>query len=306
MLQILLIMKNYVFFALLLLGMSCAKKDDVEPEKLQNIQFRLELSPEILPFSPLRAIPSGGPTDPRVSGEHALFNRLEYLLYRDNDPTPIKRETFKPSDEDFGHYVYDKFKKGTYTACFMAHSAGEVTLNNNNITFSTLEDMFYRRITFVVDGKADITKDVLLERIVSRVEFVATDNVPEEVARLILKVRQVYNTFNIYTGVTSKEHTQLTKEQVFTPQEKQAGKKNKHQFYTLVPEGSTIDECHLLSLSNGGDTIRLRSVKDIPIAMNRLIRYKGVLYSPDTPEGTFEISVHDNGAWADSTEIVLE
>lgn len=299
-------MKNYAFFIALFVCLSCSKSLEIPEEETCKVEFRLQLSPEILPFPTTKAMPGGDPDEPSLSTPNGLFNRLEYTLYIDEHPAAIKSLSLDPSYEDFGQYMYEELPRGRYKASFLAHSAGSAERNQNIVTFPLMKDVFFKQITFEMDGKTDIAKEVQLDRMVSRVEFVATDAVPDSVVRLLINAKQIYNAFDLFTGVATEDFMLYNKEHLLSKLEKQNKSGNKHTFYTFVPAGKTIEEASLIALTQNNDTTRHRQVSHIPIAINRLIRYTGSLYSPDISGATFDLSITDNGAWADSTDIILE
>lgn len=299
-------MRSYLLLSILFLCISCTKNNDTLLNSSCQVQFKLQLSPEILLFGSPKSIPLLDPDEPYINSPERFYDRLEYVLYANDDVEPLKRISLNPSNEDFGSYVYDELKKGTYTACFLAHSSGVLVPEKNYMTFPYINDMFYQKVKFQIDGKTDITKEVVLQRIVSCVEFAATDAIPTDVARVHIGASQVYNRFNIFTGEVSADFIPFKREQIFNQDDKLSKKRKSHRFFTLVPTGKFIDKGSITALKASSDTTRHQTVAQIPIQNNRLIRYKGVLYTPATSGTTFEISIADNGAWADSTVIILE
>ncbi|WP_139785147.1 hypothetical protein [Parabacteroides sp. Marseille-P3160] len=303
-------MRKYVlylsFLSILLFSCRHDSPEEITPA-LHAIQFRVRLSPEILPFQ-TRSMPENSIPEPTVeneSTENELYNTLEYALYKPGDTIPLRKIEQQTGEEDFGSFLYDSLEAGSYTACFLAYSSPKVFLEGNNaFRFDQMGDAFFLKKAIEVDGKEDQTIDITLQRIVSRVEFAAIDDVPPSVSRFTINVSPVYNRFHLLDGPSAAEPATLFSH-LFTPEEKKKGVKNIHAFFTFVPNGETIHQVELAALTTTGDTVHYRKVEAVPIAANKLIRYTGTLYTPGTTENTFEISIEDGGAWADTTHIIL-
>lgn len=305
------LMLGFVLFSFLLLSHSSCHSDSteaIESPKFHSVLYHIQLDPEVLPIDYTKAMPVNPIPEPTAKSEPSetgLYNTLEYILYKYGDPKPIRKIQQHIDDEDFGSFVYDSLEAGSYTACFIAHSSPDVSFNDNTFLFNTMGDIFFIRQPFEVDGKEDKTVDIVLKRIVSRVEFVAIDDVPERVTHFTMNILPIYNQIHLLDGIVNELSAPTLFAYSFTEEEKQKGVKNKHLFYTFVPAETTIRQIELTSYSATEDTVRYRKVENIPIGINKLIRYTGTLYTPGTSDLTFDLSIQDGGAWEDTTNIVL-
>ena len=80
---------------------------------------------------------------------------------------------------------------------------------------------------------------------------------------------------------------------------------NIHSFYTFVPSLEKPITAHLSAISLNDEAIRERQVKNIIPEKNKIIRYKGRLYSRSESDDTFQISIYNNGKWEETTDVEL-
>lgn len=192
-----------------------------------------------------------------------------------------------------------------YTVCFLAHSSSGGTLEDNIFTFPDLGDIFFVQEDFEVGAEEDSTLSILLHRIVSKVEFVAKDDVPEAVTDFTIEASAVFDRLDLLTGTIIKEGAPQTFTHHFTAEERSPGVKNMHSFFTFVPEETQIGQIVLTALTETKEVVRSRVIQSVPIEENRIIRYAGVLYTPGFSDYTFDLSIYNEGVWSDPKEIEL-
>ena len=83
----------------------------------------------------------------------------------------------------------------------------------------------------------DIERSFALERVVSRVEFVSKDDVPDNITSFKVETSGIYKTFDLLYGYAAKETSAFTLTHVFTDDDREPGNAPVHAFYTFVPEG---------------------------------------------------------------------
>jgi hypothetical protein len=243
--------------------------------------------------------------------DHSLpYQYLEYAVYDLEVDTLMRHQTATSHDEgneDFGKYFYDTFKPGMYKVCFLAHSVPERSFSENIIVFGQIADSFYASKEIEVSANsADQPVEISMKRIVSRVEFLATDTVPENVFSLSVQVSGRYTSFDLFEGKAKSDPTPYLFTDTISDMERGKEIFNTHAFYTLVPSPENkIDEITLTSLDEQESEIYKRVVENAPLYENRVTRYTGRLYTPSSFDGGFEINIEDNGAWGEPEEIGL-
>lgn len=284
--------------------------EKIESSELFPVQFNIGFQKDVLPFpSSTRSMPSvdvpeptASPQDDTTTELSDICSTIEYLVYDESNTTkPLKHRTYRTNDEDFG-IVYDTLPKGNYLLRFLAHSTTTTQFADNIFSFDKVSDTFYDAKDLVIDKKAkDRAEDITLERIVCRVEFRASDVVPNNVKRFDISVKNQANKLNAFTGkgIASAE-AQVFSDEFAT---EDVGKTEyTHSFYTFVPEEGTTLSINIASFGAGGDTIRAWTISDVAPISNKIIRYTGELYTPAQSGGTFSISIIDGSKWGSVDE----
>ncbi len=310
-------MKQNVLYAAACLSLLAACSDSdperIEPAKrLYPVQFSVQLSKEILPFSSTRSMPETDVAEPTVAEPELsdLCSVIEYIVYDsggDDTSIPVKHRTYRIDAEDFG-IVYDTLPEGSYKACFLAHQAEEVTFADNIFSFEEVTDTFYDTASFAI-GKddEDISRDITMERIVCRIEFRASDAVPEDVKRFDISVTNHASKLGILSG----EGIASTNEKTFSYNfvDTDTGETGKtHSFLTFMPSTDTKLSAVISSVDANEEVLRSWTVGNISPISNKVIRYTGTLYTPPGPneaENTFSISIGNGAEWSEEEEIEL-
>ena len=304
--------------ALLLMSILCScsqseSHDDILSTPRYNVSFHLKSAFEVQPLSSNRAIPSGVPNEPEPgvktdepqSPNEPFFNRIEYVLYNAINGELIKNILFVENDteDDFGTYLYDKLEEGEYIVAILAHSIESASFAENKVGGDDVGDAFYSSARFEVKANdQENSIELTLGRVVSRVEFVATDNAPPTTTNFTMEVSGRYNSFEMQEGNT----TQLTALTQSYPLE--AGGKASYAFYTFVPltgiDGDTcrIESIQLKTLGTNGEIIHNISVQNVPIIRNKVIRYTGKLYTKKKFSETLELEIENYGEWDEEIE----
>jgi|GEM_PF-1560609 len=305
-------------YALVLMSILCScsqsePHDEIVVTPRYNVSFHLKPAFEVQPFSGDRAIPSGVPNEPdpvvktnepQYSNE-PFFSRIEYALYNAVNGKLIKNALFVDNDteDDFGTYLYDKLEEGEYIVAILAHSIESASFVNGEVSGDDVGDAFYSSAEFEVKAiNQDTPIELALRRIVSCVEFVATDDVPPTAINLTMEVSGRYTSFEMQDGNTTQP-TALTRGYAL-----EAGSKTTYAFYTFVPlttqEGDTchIESIQLTTLDIDNETIQSISLQNIPIIRNKVTRYTGNLYTKKKVPSTLELEIENHGEWEDPIE----
>lgn len=313
-------MKKKAFYALAcvlyLTGCSTPEADEKEvAQKRYPIQFSIQLQKEVISFPPTRSMPPNPIQEPHTSKtenpneeESELFTRIEYLVFNhETTPTLVKHRQYAASDAgldmDFG-IVYDSLPQGNYTFHFLAHTSEKAVLSGSTLAFDKVSDTFHATENIEIGWAANINKDIELQRIVSQIEFKATDTVPNQIARFEMTVQGWPDQFDLSTGKGVINHSQQLLSHLFTPQE--VGKQHMtHAFYTFLPPGDEKISVQLAAIDKNNLPIRKRNIGNITPERNKIICYSGRLYSHSESDNTFQLTIFNNGKWEDKTEIEL-
>ncbi len=313
--------KINLFFVCIFLLIGCSKEvvhERKPSDVVHAVRFRLAPNPKIDPFPDTKSIPQKFPPEPVPSkggdsgiSDNVSFSHIEYAVYDAVDNTLVHHFTFSEDDEsldDFGVFIYDTLKAGDYKICILTHSVPTVNFTTNKLTFPDIADTFYGSDDFEVSlDTKDIEKEILLKRIVSKVEFVAKDPVPDMVEKFHLSVPGRYNVIDMFTGKVANETIAYTSEHTFLPEERGENIFNTHAYFTLVPSGEniTLEKTILTAKDDNDDIVRQRTIDDIPIIANRVTRYTGVLYTPGSLDDRFDLVFENDGKWGEPIETEL-
>ena len=289
---------------------SCTEKEEKNSEKKQyTVCLNLKKDVTVLPFPSTKSIPDHQPSEPRNSEENpSFFSRIEYVVYHKESGAIVKHQMFtEENSEDFGEYIYDELEAGVYSIVLLAHSTTGATLLGNVASFPEVSDSFYATEEVTVSRESEGTPvEIILKRIVARIEFVGIKTTPDNVAKFILEIEERYNTTNLKTGETSNAEF-LRKEYPLS-----AGMSPNdspiYQFYTFVPEplqGDTsfLSAIKLITLDINEDTLHTIDLTAIPVMRNRITRYSGSLYAPNTNSNTLQLEIEDYGHWRDTINV---
>ncbi|WP_102407827.1 FimB/Mfa2 family fimbrial subunit [Parabacteroides bouchesdurhonensis] len=281
-------------------------------DKMYPVQFSVQLKKEILPFPEKRSIPAfsipepvlkeSSPGDDTETPEEMLFNRIEYVVY-DNTESPeklIHHKQFIPTDEDFG-IVYDSLPAGNYKIAFLAHSSATATLSDHTICFDKVSDTFHACTILPINGNETVRDEIELKRIVSRIEFVSEEAVPSNIKSLDITVKPYFSKVDLFTGKSTEHINSFSIPYSFVAEEKEQPAPT-HSFYSLIPSGNETLSAILIAVDTDGSVIQQREINNITPIENKIIRYKGKLYSPKNVDETFTLIIAGEGAWDDPTE----
>ncbi len=306
--------KEFVAIAYLLCFCCCGGTEDenivpTPQPKLSPVQFTIDLQKEALPITGTKSIPlldipepvsraGEDPSTPEVDPDN-LYDRIDYIVYQSGNPDVlVKHRQFTPEDPDFT-IVYDSLPAGSYRICFLAHSDRNISVSGQTALFSKVSDTFHLFLEQEVHAEERIIKDVTLRRIVSKIEFIATDAVPGKQKDFTINVSNYQDKIDLTTGSGISQDTPYT--QTYTFNDSDIGKTRfSHSFFTFVPARDAALKAHLQAKDQANEVTREREVNDIQPLANYIIRYTGILYTPKVSDDTFTLDILNDGKW-DST-----
>ena len=132
----------------------------------------------------------------------------------------------------------------------------------------------------------------------------ATDSVSDRLKQFDMEINGISDQLDITTGQGVKTPDKQILSHTFKDNE--IGTVNKiHSFYTFIPATDNKIAVHLSSIAKDGEPIRERQIDNIIPEKNKIIRYKGRLYSRSDSDDTFQLSIYNNGKWEMTTDIEL-
>lgn len=301
--------KELYTLACILCFICCSRPSVDEVEIVKNlypVQFSVQLEKEELPFS--RSIPNDPPSEPTLPGSENqdkeledLCTQIEYVVFQEGEtPSLLKHRKYTTTDTDFG-IVYDTLPKGRYQVCFLGHNSKKTSLSGNTLSFDTVPDSFYNTQLIEINPDQQINNDISLQRIVSRIEFRATDVVPPNIGHFDMLIDNYPNKLNLLTGKGVIHTEKVLLSHLFSPKET-GTEKISHFFHTFIPSNNETITVHLSAIDMNDLPLRERSVPGITPQMNKVIRYSGRLYSKTNSDDTFQLSVSGNGEWGGTEE----
>lgn len=290
---------------------SCNSSEQDSQEETFPIKFSLLLKEEILSFPETRGIPPLDISEPvvDVEGKDAgslaeLCATIEYIVFKEGENTPFRKVTFTREEMDFGK-ISDQLPRGEYEFILVAHNASSLEISGNHLIFDRVTDTFHYAFYLEIVPGDRIEETITLYRIVSKIEFVATDLVPEDAKELTIQLSKYPRALDLSTGcgVVPEGDTPF-----FTyPLAGHIGKTDiTHAFFTFVPEGETFFTANLNTRNTEGGILHERTVEKIQPIVNKIIRYKGRLYNPSGSDEKFTVILDENGKWSETIEKELE
>lgn len=265
------------------------------------IQFHIDFREETLPFPTTKSMPEQTIPEPEAyknASTGNACNRLEYIVYKSGETVPLKNRHYTETDPDFG-IVYDSLPEGDYQIGFLAHSSPHPALSEGNVfSFDSISDTFFLLKEFEIHAGDEISPDITLERVVSRIEFVAKDEVPGHLSQFDIKIAQYPDRFSLFTqqGIAASDTVSLSR--IYTGNE--AGQKNTvHAFYCFIPPQAEKMGIRLEARNAEKEVYYARNLEVSP-RLNKIIRYTGRLYTVPFSDDSFVPEI--NSEWGGTIE----
>lgn len=162
-------------------------EEEVPQTKVSPIMFNIQMEKEVISFPSTKSMPENTIPEPsapsKAEGDpelNELCSTIEYVVFKEENGVPVfskhKQFVYDPSDldADFG-CIYDSLPQGNYTFYFIAHNSPMATLSESIFSFDEISDTFYKGLPLEIGVAEEINESIVLDRIVSRIEFMATD-----------------------------------------------------------------------------------------------------------------------------------
>ncbi len=219
--------------------------------------------------------------------------RLNFIVY-DEAGERIRQETQLLGDEGFGMAQF-KLQEGRYYLVALAHSGkGNPTSTDlHKIRFTNktgYTDTFLYADTLVV-GEEVIDDELQLKRIVSKVRFVFSDQLPEDADSIRFYYEGGSGAFDAVTGVGVVKSQQ---QQWFPVNSNDTS----YEIYTIPRADSDKLKVLVTTYKTAGGKIEIlteREVSDIPIQRNTITVCRGSLFNPTEQH---QISIDIDTTWS--------
>ena len=310
--------KEILFLLSLLCFCNCSNPLSDEEEKVPEmfpVQFSIQLNKEIIPYVNTRSFPNDSIPEPRSSEDsitipntgdvQSLCTRIEYAVYnKENPQVLVKHKRYKSEDLniDFG-IVYDSLPMGNYEIRLLAHSSATNELTENSLTFDEVTDAFYNQTSITIGSGESISKEINLQRIVGRVEFMATDTIHSNLKQFKIQLTGYPNKFNLLTGKGIQSANEVTINHLFTAEE--TGKVNNiHSLLSFIPEENKSMGVKLTATDTLDRHLWSYEIGSVIPQVNKILRYSGKLYSPRSSSESLNLFL-ENINWGDTINIPL-
>ena len=284
-------MKTYLFrLSVLLLAMltmnACEKGYTAEEETKtgneSNVTLRVK-SIEMVPFE--------NTTISRASTEMSeLCSRLQFAVFKDGEKK--KNISQQAGDAGFGEAAIS-LPEGDYQLVVMGHSCtGTATITDlEKITFpnNKVTDTFYYYGTFTV-GNDSKTVELDLKRAVAMLRFNLTQPLTENIKQLKFLYTGGSSTFSAITGFGSVNSRQTEIRDVASGQKV-------FEVYTFPHAQEGKLKVTITALDANGTEVAETVMEEIPVEVNKISVYNGVLFDDTTNSSSPSIKVKGDGDW---------
>ena len=284
-------MKTYFYrLSVILLAMltmnACEKGYTAEEETKtgneSNVTLRVK-SIEMVPFE--------NTTISRASTEMSeLCSRLQFAVFKDGEKK--KNISQQAGDAGFGEAAIS-LPEGDYQLVVMGHSCtGTATITDlEKITFpnNKVTDTFYYYGTFTVGNDSKIV-ELDLKRAVAMLRFNLTQPLTENIKQLKFLYTGGSSTFSAITGFGSVNSRQTEIRDVASGQKV-------FEVYTFPHAQEGKLKVTITALDANGTEVAETVMEEIPVAVNKISVYNGVLFDDTTNSSSPSIKVKGDGDW---------
>ena len=284
-------MKTYFFrLSVILLAMltmnACEKGYTAEEETKtgneSNVTLRVK-SIEMVPFE--------NTTISRASTEMSeLCSRLQFAVFKDGEKK--KNISQQAGDAGFGEAAIS-LPEGDYQLVVMGHSCtGTATITDlEKITFPSnkVTDTFYYYGTFTVGNDSKIV-ELDLKRAVAMLRFNLTQPLTENIKQLKFLYTGGSSTFSAITGFGSVNSRQTEIRDVASGQKV-------FEVYTFPHAQEGKLKVTITALDANGTEVAETVMEEIPVEVNKISVYNGVLFDDTTNSSSPSIKVKGDGDW---------
>ena len=258
-----------------------AEEETLHEEQKGNVILRVK-SIEMIPFEN---------TSRASTTIDKLCSRLQFAVFKDGEK--VKNISQQQSDANFGETTIT-LAEGEYQLVVIGHSCtGTATITDlEKITFPSnkVTDTFYYYGTFTV-GSSSQTVELELKRAVAMLRFSLTKPLANNVKQLKFYYTGGSSTFSAITGYGSVNSKQTEMRDVSENQ-------NTFEIYTFPHAQTGQIKVTITALDGNGTEITETVMENIPVEVNKISRYEGVLFEGAETSTSPSIKVKASGEWS--------
>lgn len=217
---------------------------------------------------------------------------LNYYRYTDGTQTGSKLMT--ASDDDFGTFT-DYMPWGTHRLYFIGHKSEVTDFTDGVASFDKVSDTFTYSMSLTVDDETNTNQKITLIRRVSKFELVAKDELPDNLASVVIQITGGSKSVDVATGIGGE--TEVQTKTIAVPASN-IGKSNcTFASYLFLPEGVTEVDIVVTTMDSEGNELAEYEFEDVEVKANTITRYKGAMFGLNP---SFELMADDE--WDDTKE----
>ena len=198
------------------------------------------------------------------------------------------------SDTEFGSPTLS-LSHGDHVLKFIASRGTEPSYDNGVMTWGKVLDTFAKEMALSIDDNTSATQSIRLERIVSRLQLVIKDVMPENLASatIVMSKRSMGVSVLEMASTTSEES-----EQTFYCSQFAGYANAKFTVYTILTDDDISTDVSVILTDNDGNELVNRTIENVPLTRNTSTILQGYLFDAD-----ITASIGADNVWATDNEI---
>lgn len=246
--------KLLLALAALALFAACSKND--EPESMVNIHVAPPYGDTTVTITFARAIDVQSMTRAAVSD---VSTRLDVWIIEGENVIEVHQSS---SDAGFGTVTATLDKTKTYTLYAVSHKCdAAATLSDGVISFpdDKVKDTFWYTTTFSPATTTSVSCE--MNRIVAMFRIETADEVPDEVKKMRITQKDVFDRWNVSTGATHQLDRVSTINITSTAQDGTIAL----SVYSIVSDTQTLHDVVVETLDADDNVIQTHTLSDVPL-----------------------------------------
>lgn len=198
------------------------------------------------------------------------------------------------ADAEFGNPTLS-LSHGDHVLKFIASRGTDPSYDNGIMTWGKVLDTFAKEMTLTIDDNTSATQSIRLERIVSRLQLVIKDVMPENLASatIVMSKRSMGVSVLEMASTTTEESEQT----FYCPQF--AGFANaQFTVYTILTDDDISTDVSVILTDNDGNELINRTIENVPLTRNTSTILQGYLFDADITS-----TIGADNVWATDNEI---
>lgn len=207
-------------------------------------------------------------------------------------------------EEDYGTFQLE-LPYGQYTAVFVGYDR-DCTLQAGDITHigfqeENIPQTFHAAHQFTVSAEPSETESIHLSRIVSRLELICEDALPQGLATMTLSIEGCGLTFDGRTGRSTQTETRTNAIQI--PKDYIGYEGTTLYAYCFLPQDQCQVNIKAVAQDAQGGVIRQRSFPGVTMRVNQILRYSGCFFGEVSETNTSSHTLLLDYEWEDPHEV---